>query len=80
MAAEGRDTLEMVLGALMAQAAVLEFLVNQGVIERDPLVEHLAARRVSWERTATPSALFSIDVLSSILAGRSPPPPPGPLN
>ena len=80
MAAQERETLEMILGAMMAQSAVLEFLVKERVIERDPLLEYLAFRRVSWEKTATPNALFAIDVLSSILAGRQPPPPPGSLN
>jgi hypothetical protein len=77
MAAEGRETLEMVIGAMMAQSAILDFLVKQGVIESGPLLEHLAARRVSWEKTASANALFPIDVLSSILAGRQPPRPPG---
>ena len=80
MADQSRETLELVLGAMMAQSAVLDFLVKQRVIEAAPLLEHLAARRVSWEKTATPNALFPIDVLSSILAGRNPPKPPGPLN
>jgi len=80
MAAEGRETLEIVIGAMMAQSAVLDFLVKQGLIKSDPLLEHLAAQRVSWEKTATPNALFSIDLLSSILAGRQPPRPPGSLN
>lgn len=80
MAAQGRDTLEMIMGVMMAQSAVLEFLVKERIIERDPLIEHLAFRRVSWEKTATPNALFAIDLLASILAGRQPPPPPGPLN
>ncbi|MGY8705124.1 hypothetical protein RAD16_05195 [Bradyrhizobium sp. 18BD] len=80
MADQGRDALEMIIGSMMAQSAIIEFLVKQGVIERDPLLEHLASRRVSWESTATPNALFAIDLLSSILAGRQPPRPPGPLN
>ncbi len=80
MADQSRETLELVLGAMMVQSAILDFLVKQGVIESAPLLEHLAARRVSWEKTATPTALFPIDVLSSILAWRHPPKPPGPLN
>jgi len=75
-----REMLEMLMGAMMAQAAVLDFLVKQRVIEHVPLLEHLAAKRVSWEKTATPNALFSIDLLSSIIAGRQTPRPPGPLN
>ncbi len=80
MADQSREMLEIVMGALMAQSAVLEFLVKQRVIERAPLLEHLVARRVAWEKTATPNALFSIDVLSSILAGRQPPQPPASLH
>jgi hypothetical protein len=80
MADQSREMLEVVMGAVMAQSAVLEFLIKQRVIEHAPLLEHLAARRVAWESTATPNALFSIDLLSSILAGRQPPKPPGPLN
>jgi hypothetical protein len=80
MADQGRETFELVLGAMMAQSAVLDFLVKQGVIESTPLLEHLAARRVAWEKTATPNALFPIDVLASILVGRQTPKPPGPLN
>jgi hypothetical protein len=80
MADAGREALEMIIGALMAQSAVLDFLVKERVIERDPLLEHLASRRVSWEKTATPNALFAIDLLASILAGRQPPRPPGPLS
>ena len=74
---QNSEMLEMVLGSIMAQSAVLEFLVKQGVIEHVPLLEHLAARRVAWERTATPNALFPIDLLSAVLAGRQPPRPPG---
>lgn len=80
MADQSREMLEIVMGALMAQSAVLDFLVKKGVIEHAPLLEHLAARRVAWEKTATPNALFSIDLLSSILAGRQPPKYPGPLH
>ena len=82
MADQSRETLEIVIGAVMAQSAIfiLDFFVKQGVIERDPLLEHLAGRRVAWETTATPNALFAIDLLSSIVAGRQPPKPPGPLN
>jgi hypothetical protein len=80
MADQGREALELVLGAMMTQSAILDFLVQKGVIERAPLLEHLAKRRVAWEKTATPLALFPVDVLASILAGRQPPKPPGSLH
>jgi hypothetical protein len=80
MADQNREMLEMVIGAVMAQSAVLDFLVKQKVIEQTALLEHLARRRVSWEKTATPNALFSVDLLLSILAGRPAPRPPGTLN
>jgi hypothetical protein len=80
MADQSKEMLEMVIGAMMAQSALLEFLVKQKVIEHAPLLEHLAARRVVWEKVATPNALFSIDLLLSILAGSPPPRPPGRLN
>lgn len=80
MASKDRELLEMALGALMAQAAVCEFMVKSGAIKRGPLIEHLAAKRVGWESTATPNALFAIDVLSSLIAGRQPPTPPASLH
>jgi len=75
-----REALEIVMGAMMAQGAIIDFLVKKGVIERGPLLEHLAAKRVSWEKTATKNALFPIDFLSSMIAGGQTPKPPGPLN
>jgi hypothetical protein len=76
MANEQRELFEILIGAVMAQSAVCEFLVKSGAVERAALIEHLAERRVSLEKTATQSALFPIDVLSALLAGRKPPPPP----
>lgn len=80
MADQGREALEIVMGAMMVQGAVIEFLVEKGVIQHAPLLEHLAAKRVSWEKTATKNALFPIDFLSSMIAGRQTPKPPGLLN
>lgn len=76
MANEQRELFEILIGAVMVQSVVCEFLVKSEVIERTALIEHLAERRVSWEKTATRNALFPIDVLSAVLAGRQPPPPP----
>jgi hypothetical protein len=80
MANEERELLEILIGAVMAQSAVCEFLVKSGVIERAALIGHLVERRLSWEKTATQNALFSVDVLSALLAGRQPPPPPSALH
>lgn len=80
MADQGREALELMMGAMMAQAAVLEFMVKQGLIERDLLLVHLASRRISWETTAPPTALFPLDLLASLLAGRPPPAPPSALH
>jgi hypothetical protein len=51
-------------------------MIDQGIIDRTALVEHLAAKRVSWEKTASQNTLWSIDVTSALLAGKMPPPPP----
>jgi hypothetical protein len=80
MAGQNRETLEIILGVVMAQSAILDFLIKNKVIESGPLIEHLAGRRTSWEKTATANALFSIDVLLSLLAGKQPPPAPGSLH
>ena len=80
MANESQETLQLVLGAMMAQYAVCEFLVKNGVIENGALVEHLAAKRVIWEKSSTELGLFPVDVLASMLAGRPTPVPPGRLN
>jgi hypothetical protein len=80
MANEEQELLEMLVGALMAQPAVCEFLVKSGVIKRAALIEHLVERRVSWEKTATQNALYPVDVLSALLAGRQPPPRPSALH
>ena len=80
MADQGREALELVIGTVMAQSAVVEYLVKAGVIESAPLLEHLARKRVAWEKSATALALFPVDVLASILAGRQPPPPPGSMH
>jgi hypothetical protein len=61
---------------MMAQAAFVEFLVKKGVIETDPLLEHFAAKLVSWETTAPPNALFPLQTLAALIAGRKPPAPP----
>jgi hypothetical protein len=53
MANENRELLEILIGAVMTQSALCEFLVKSGVIDRTALIEHLAERRVSWEKTAT---------------------------
>jgi hypothetical protein len=80
MAAEGRDALELALGTIMAESALIEFLIMKGVIERDPLLEYFAAKIVSWEKTATPLALFPIQTLGALTAGRQPPAPPSSLH
>jgi hypothetical protein len=72
--------LGLVVGSIMAQSALVEFLLKQKIIESGPLLEHLAAKRVSWEATADASALWAIDTISAIAAGRQPPAPPGKLH
>jgi hypothetical protein len=77
MADQNREALEMLIGVIMTQSALIDFLIKTKVIESGPLIEHLATRRIAWEKTATPTALFSIDMLASLLAGKQPPPAPG---
>jgi hypothetical protein len=76
MAVQGLEALELAIGTMMAQAAFVEFLVKKGVIETDPLLEHFAAKLVSWETTAPPNALFPLQTLAALIAGRKPPAPP----
>jgi hypothetical protein len=76
MADQGREALELAIGTMMAQAAFVEFLVKKGVIETDPLLEHFAAKLVSWEKAATPNALFPLQTVAALIAGRKPPAPP----
>jgi hypothetical protein len=80
MADQNREVLEITIGVTMAQSALCDFLVKSGAIKIDPLIEHLAARRVAWEKTATSNALFAVDMLLSLLAGRKPPPFPSSLH
>ena len=80
MADQGREALELVVGTMMAQAAFVEFLVKKGVIETDPLLEHLAAKIVSWEKTAPRNALFPVQTLAALIAGRKPPAPPSSMH
>lgn len=80
MADDGRIALELAIGTAMAQSAIVEFLINAGIIERGPLIEHLALKRVSWEATASTNALFPVDLLVSLLAGKQPPAPPSSLH
>ena len=80
MADQNRETLEMIIGVVMTQSALCDFLIKSGAIKLDALLEHLAARRVAWEKSASMTALFPVDVLSSLLAGRKPPSPPPSLH
>jgi hypothetical protein len=50
MANEQRELLEILIGAVMAQSVVCEFLVKSGVVERAALVEHLAAPPIVRKR------------------------------
>lgn len=78
MADQGREALELAIGTAMAQAAIVEFLIKQGVISRDPLLEHLAVKQISWRSggSVAPNALFAADLLVSLIAGQTSPPAP----
>jgi hypothetical protein len=80
MADQGREALELAIGTMMAQAAFVEFLVKKGVIETDPLLEHFAEKLVSWEQTAPLNALFPLQTLAALIAGRKPPAPPSSMH
>jgi hypothetical protein len=73
---QAKELLEMVLGTLMMNHSLCEFLIERGTIDRTALVNHLAAKRVSWEQTASANALFPIDMISALLAGKKMPAPP----
>jgi hypothetical protein len=60
--------------------ALIEHLIERGVIEREPLLEFLAAKRVAWEGTASQIALWPLDSLSAVVAGRQRPALPGSIH
>jgi hypothetical protein len=80
MADQNREALEMIIGVVLTQSAMCEFLLKNGVSDRAALIEHFAARRVAWESSATELSLFPVDTLLALLAGRAPPAPPGSLH
>lgn len=77
---QDREIFEMLIGVVMTQSALCDFMIKNGVIASAPLIEHLAARRIAWETTASASALFPVDTLLSLLAGKQPPARPPALH
>lgn len=76
MAADDRGALETAIGAVMTQHAICEFLIQKGVIDRAALLEFFGAKLLSWEKTATQTALFPMQMLATMLAGKPAPSPP----
>lgn len=77
MADQGREALELVIGAMLAQYAVCEFLIRQGIISEPSLRQFLDAKQSALEPYASKNAMFAYGTLRRLLQGQRIPGDPG---
>jgi hypothetical protein len=59
--------LQMLLGSVMTQVAVLRFLLQEKIIDRKRLLDFLQQRGQTWGKTATDEALIPLVTLVTAL-------------
>jgi hypothetical protein len=65
--------LHMILGATMTQVALSRFLIREGIIDGQRLIDLLDQRGVQWSKTASDDALLPLVTLMTRIKGAEEP-------